>query len=441
MPKYKRIVLKLSGEALAGGGAFGIDPERVKSLAAEIAEVAKTGVQIGLVVGGGNFFRGVAAAAMDMDRVAADHMGMLATVINAIALQDALEKAGVPTRVMTAIQMHQVAEPYIRRRAIRHLEKGRVVIFAAGTSNPYFSTDTAATLRALEIHADVIAKGTRVDGVYDKDPLRHPEAVLYKQVSYLEVLGQSPGGDGCLRRCDVPRQPAPDCGFQFECVRQYNAYVDGRVHRNSDPLSRNAMKNEPHPTPAAHSFQTVKEIEANARTRMEKVLSDLQHDMASVRTGRASIGLLDNIRADYYGTPTPLNQLATLHVPEATLITVQPWDVSQIGAIEKAIRSGDLGLNPSNDGKLIRVPIPPLTEERRKELAKKLHHIAEDHRVAMRNIRRDGNENVKKLVKDKAISEDDDRRAHEEIQKLTDGYILKLDQAVKAKEKEVMELK
>jgi uridylate kinase len=191
MPKYNRIVLKLSGEALAGGGAFGVDPERVKSLAAEIADVAKTGVQMGLVVGGGNFFRGVAAAAMDMDRVAADHMGMLATVINAIALQDALEKAGVPTRVMTAIQMHQVAEPYIRRRAIRHLEKGRIVIFAAGTSNPYFSTDTAATLRALEVHANVIAKGTRVDGVYDKDPLRSPDAVLYKQVSYLEVLAKA----------------------------------------------------------------------------------------------------------------------------------------------------------------------------------------------------------------------------------------------------------
>ncbi len=191
MPKYQRIVLKLSGEALAGGGAFGVDPERVKNLAAEIAEVAKTGVQMGLVVGGGNFFRGVAAAAMDMDRVAADHMGMLATVINAIALQDALEKAGVPTRVMTAIQMHQVAEPYIRRRAIRHLEKGRIVIFAAGTSNPYFSTDTAATLRALEVHANVIAKGTRVDGVYDKDPLRSPDAVLYKQVSYLEVLAKA----------------------------------------------------------------------------------------------------------------------------------------------------------------------------------------------------------------------------------------------------------
>jgi uridylate kinase len=191
MPKYQRIVLKLSGEALAGGGTFGVDPERVKALAAEIAEVARTGIQIGLVVGGGNFFRGVAAAAMNMDRVAADHMGMLATVINALALQDALEKADVPTRVMTAIQMHQVAEPYIRRRAIRHFDKGRIVIFAAGTSNPYFSTDTAATLRALEIHADVIAKGTRVEGVYDKDPLRHPDAVLYSEVSYHEVLSKA----------------------------------------------------------------------------------------------------------------------------------------------------------------------------------------------------------------------------------------------------------
>jgi uridylate kinase len=193
MPQYERILLKLSGEVLAGGASFGIGTERVTSLAAEIAEVARAGVQIGLVVGGGNFFRGVAAAAKNMDRVSADQMGMLATVINALALQDALEKAGTPTRVMTAIAMPQVAEPYIRRRAIRHLEKGRIVIFAAGTSNPYFSTDTAATLRALEIHAQLIAKATRVDGVYDKDPMRFPDAVRYPDVSYLEVLAKSLG--------------------------------------------------------------------------------------------------------------------------------------------------------------------------------------------------------------------------------------------------------
>ena len=201
------------------------------------------------------------------------------------------------------------------------------------------------------------------------------------------------------------------------------------------------MKNEPQTTPAAVTFKSVKEIETSAKTRMEKALADLQHDMSAVRTGRASVSLLDNVRADYYGTPTPLNQLATLHVPEPSLITIQPWDVSQIGVIEKAIRSADLGLNPANDGKLIRVPIPPLTEERRKELVKKVHHLAEDHRVAMRNVRRDANENVKKLLKDKVISEDEDRRAHDEIQKLTDASIQKLDQAAKVKEKEIMELK
>jgi uridylate kinase len=181
----------LSGEVLAGEGSFGIDASRVAALATEVAEVARTGVQVGLVVGGGNFFRGVAAAAQNMDRVAADHMGMLATVINALALQDALEKQGVPTRVMTAIEMHEVAEPYIRRRAIRHLEKGRIVIFAAGTSNPYFSTDTAATLRGLEIHAEVVAKATRVDGVYDKDPLKNSDAVRFAEISYSDVLAKN----------------------------------------------------------------------------------------------------------------------------------------------------------------------------------------------------------------------------------------------------------
>src|SRR5438128_12253998 len=193
MPGYKRILLKLSGEALAGQASFGIDADRVKSLGREVADVAAAGIQVGVVVGGGNIFRGIAAAARNMDRVTGDHMGMLATVINSLALSDALEQMGIPTRVMSAIEMHQVAEPYIRRRAIRHLEKGRIVIFAAGTSNPYFSTDTAATLRALEIKADVIAKATRVDGVYDKDPLKFADAVKFDEISYLEVLSRALG--------------------------------------------------------------------------------------------------------------------------------------------------------------------------------------------------------------------------------------------------------
>ncbi|MBI3473144.1 MAG: ribosome recycling factor [Candidatus Solibacter usitatus] len=185
----------------------------------------------------------------------------------------------------------------------------------------------------------------------------------------------------------------------------------------------------------------MKEVEASCKSRMEKAVGDLQHDMAGIRTGRASVSILDHIRVDYYGTPTPLNQMGNLHVPEPSLITITPWDVSQIGPIEKSIRASNLGLNPANDGKIIRLPIPPLTEERRKELVKHLHNVAENHRVAVRNIRRDGNEAVKKLLKDKKITEDDDRRAHDEIQKMTDSYMQKLDQAAKGKEKEILEIK
>jgi ribosome recycling factor len=188
-------------------------------------------------------------------------------------------------------------------------------------------------------------------------------------------------------------------------------------------------------------LKTVKDVENSAKNRMEKVLTDLQHAMGNIRTGRASVNLLDSIRVDYYGSPTPLSQVGTLHVPEPFMITIQPWDTSLIGPIEKAIRSSDLGLNPGNDGKLIRVPIPQLTEERRKEFVKKLHHIAEEHRVSLRNARRDANEQVKKLVKDKLISEDEDRRAHEEIQKVTDGFMQKLEANVKAKEKDILEVK
>jgi uridylate kinase len=185
---FKRVLLKLSGEALAAKQGFGVDPTRIHEVAAELADVHKLGVQIAIVVGGGNFFRGVAEQAKDMDRVSADHMGMLATVINALALQDALEKQKVYTRVQTAIEMNQVAEPFIRRRAIRHLEKGRIVIFAGGTGNPYFSTDTAASLRAMEIKADAILKATKVDGIYDADPMKVKDAKKIADITYMDVL-------------------------------------------------------------------------------------------------------------------------------------------------------------------------------------------------------------------------------------------------------------
>ncbi|WP_031500051.1 ribosome recycling factor [Bryobacter aggregatus] len=191
----------------------------------------------------------------------------------------------------------------------------------------------------------------------------------------------------------------------------------------------------------SETFTTTKQIETSAKTRMEKALADLAHSMSTVRTGRANANMLEGVRVDYFGTPTPVNQVGTVSVPEAGLITIAPWDSSMIGPIEKAIRNAELGVNPSNDGKLIRLPIPPLNEERRKELAKKLHGMAEDHRVALRNIRRDSNDQVKKLLKDKAISEDDEKRSLDEIQKLTDASIKKLDEAAKSKEKEIMEIR
>jgi uridylate kinase len=189
-PAYKRVLLKLSGEALMGSHAYGIDPAIATQIARDIAEIQSMGVETAIVIGGGNIFRGVAASARGMDRATADYMGMLATVINALALQDALEQQGVNTRVVTAIEMRAVAEPFIRRRAIRHLEKGRVVVFGAGTGNPYFSTDTAAALRAMEIKADVILKATKVDGIYDADPMVKPNATRFEQISYLQVLEQ-----------------------------------------------------------------------------------------------------------------------------------------------------------------------------------------------------------------------------------------------------------
>ncbi|MEZ5284071.1 MAG: UMP kinase [Vicinamibacterales bacterium] len=188
VPSYKRILLKLSGEALMGEAAYGIDPAVTTRIAQDVAEIGALGVETAIVIGGGNIFRGLAASAKGMDRSTADYMGMLATVINSLALQDALEQHGIATRVLTAIEMRAVAEPFIRRRAVRHLEKGRVVVFAAGTGNPYFTTDTAAALRAMEIRADVILKATKVDGIYTADPVKDKDASRYEQISYLQVL-------------------------------------------------------------------------------------------------------------------------------------------------------------------------------------------------------------------------------------------------------------
>jgi uridylate kinase len=221
--RYGRVMLKLSGEALAGDQGFGIEPQTTQSICRELAEAASLGVQLSLVIGGGNIFRGVSVSSKGMDRASADYMGMLATVMNALAVQDALEKLNICTRVMTAIDMKEVAEPYIRRRAIRHLEKGRVVICAAGTGIPYFTTDTAAVLRAMELKCDAILKATRVNGVYDKDPEKHPDAVMYTTLTYLEVLQQRLGvmDSAAISLCMDNKMP----------IGVFNLFVPGNIKR------------------------------------------------------------------------------------------------------------------------------------------------------------------------------------------------------------------
>lgn len=222
-PVYKRILLKLSGEALMGNQGFGIDPDPLRKFAKEIVQVHQMGVEIGIVIGGGNIFRGVKAAANGISKVSGDYMGMLATVINSIALQNVLETYGVPTRLQSAIKMEQIAEPLIRRRAIRHLEKGRVVIFGAGTGNPYFTTDTAAVLRAIEIEADVILKGTRVDGVYDCDPENNSNAIMYRKISYNEVIEKN------LKIMDQTAFTL--CKENNLPIRVFNILVEGNLKR------------------------------------------------------------------------------------------------------------------------------------------------------------------------------------------------------------------
>ena len=447
-PAYKRILLKLSGEALMGEQTYGIDPAVATQVARDIAEIQSMGVETAIVIGGGNIFRGVAASARGMDRATADYMGMLATVINALALQDALEQQNVVTRVVTAIEMRAVAEPFIRRRAIRHLEKGRVVVFGAGTGNPYFSTDTAAALRAMEIKADVIMKGTKVDGIYDADPMVKTDAVRFDRISYQQVLeqGLKVMDSTAISLCMDNRLP----------IVVFNLRTPGNIKRaiTGEPIGRRSADGEPEVKALAPSLafrgslvrsarsamdvNDLKGMFAEVNTRMKAALDHLQHEFAGVRTGRASVTILDGVHVEAYGSKMPLNQVATLSVPEPALIVAQPFDPSLIKELEKAIRSSDLGLNPANDGKVVRIPMPSLTDERRKELSRHVHKQAEEGRNVVRQVRRDANERLKKLLKDHKVSEDDERKGLEHVQKITDDHVKLIDDLQKKKDSELL---
>jgi hypothetical protein len=289
-------------------------------------------VQVCLVIGGGNIFRGVSAAASGMDRSSGDYMGMLATVINSLAMQSALERQGLQTRVQSAIPMTTVCEPYIRRRAARHMEKGRVVIFAAGTGNPFFTTDTAAALRAAEMGADALLKGTQVDGVYSADPRKDKNAQR--------------GDLACAR------EPYPHHRLRHPQARRLRGDAAGRGHLHD------------HQGRGLNMSADLNELEK----RMHGAMDALKKEFGGLRTGRASVNLLDPVMVEAYGQRMPLNQVGTVSAPEPRLLTVSVWDKGLVTPTAKAIREAGLGLNPSPDGQMIRIPIPELTTERRNEL-------------------------------------------------------------------------
>jgi uridylate kinase len=417
---YNRVLLKLSGEALMGTLAYGIEPAVVQEIAQEVSEVVKNGVQVAIVVGGGNIFRGIKGASAGMDRATADYVGMLATVMNAMTLQDALEQIGTPTRVQTAISMQEVAEPYIRRRAIRHLEKGRVVIFGGGSGNPFFTTDTTAALRAAEINADVVFKGTQVDGVYDSDPKMNPDARRFSSLTYGHVLSHD------LRVMDGTAIAL--CKDNNIPIMVFDLSVPGNIRRAVMGESIGTIVESP------VKLADLSDIEE----AMSKAVEATQRAFNTIRTGRANSSLLDKVMVEYYGTPTPLKSLANISIPDASTLTIQPFDPGSLTDIERAISLSDIGLTPNNDGKLVRLNIPPLTNERRKEFVKLASKYAEEGRVSIRNIRRDGIDFFRKQEKDSDISEDESRDLQDQVQSLTDKYVAQVDKALADKEKDIM---
>ena len=381
----KRVLLKLSGEALAGEKKTGFDEATVIEVAKQIRTIAEEGLEIGIVIGGGNFWRGRTSETIDRNK--ADQIGMLATVMNCIYVSDICRYLGLKTEIFTPFVCGAFTSLYSKDAVEASFAQGKIVFFAGGTGHPYFSTDTATVLRAVEIEAEAILLAKAVDGIYDSDPKTNPNAVKYDEISIEEVVAK--------------KLAAMDLTASIMCMEQK--------------------------MPRIQKYEE----------KMKKTLASLESELVTIRAGRANPHILDKLAVDYYGAPTPLQQVANITVPEARMIQIQPWESSLIKGIEKAILTSDLGLNPSNDGKVIRLVFPELTEERRKELVKDVKKKGEAAKVAVRNIRRDANDAFKKLAK-QDVSEDEIKELEEKIQKSTDKYIKEVDAAVDAKSKEIM---
>ena len=398
------------------------------------------GIGLGVVVGGGNILRGATISENGLSRPTADAMGMLATVMNALVLETAIERAGVGARTMSALAMPQVCETYERRRALRHLEDNRIIVFAGGTGNPYFTTDTTAVLRAAEMGCDAVLKATDVDGVYTADPKRDPSAKRYEHLDHQEALDRKPENHGCdgVRAC--PGEPYayhrffdPGARCDRDRLARQGALHHGRLKASGTRAKRSARSAIAEDTMATATFDM-----NDLKRRMQGAIASLKQELGGLRTGRASSALLDHVQVEAYGSHMPLNQLATISVPEPRLLNVQVWDRSMIHPVEKAISAANLGLTPATEGQLIKLRIPELNEERRRELVKVAHKYAEAARVAVRHVRRDGLDLLKKMEKDHKISEDEHERQSGDIQKATDATIADVDKLLAAKEKEIM---
>ena len=410
-----RILLKLSGEALAGDKHHGFDEATVIEVAKQVKQIVDNGTQVGIVIGGGNFWRG--RTSETIDRTKADQIGMLATVMNCIYVSEIFRYVGMKTAVLTPFECGNMTKLFSKDRANKYFAHDMVVFFAGGTGHPYFSTDTATVLRAIEIEADGIYLAKAIDGVYDSDPKTNPAAKKYDELSIEEVVEK--------------KLAVVDLTASIMCLEnKMPMYVFGLNEENSivNALTGKFNGTKDNMDSRLNPFQD----------KMEKTLNNLEEEYAGIRAGRANPHILDKLRVDYYGTPSPIQSVANVSVPEPRMIQIQPWEASMVKEIEKAINCSDIGINPTNDGKLIRLVFPELTEERRKDLAKDIKKKGEEAKVAVRNIRRDAIDSIKKTGKEEGISEDEIKGLEDDAQKLTDKFVAKVDAAVDAKCKEIL---
>ncbi len=416
-PVYRRVVIKLSGEYLAGSQSFGIDQPTVDRIADDLIAARQLGAEVAVVVGGGNIVRGVEVSSRGVSRPTGDTMGMLATMMNCLALEAAIERKGTPARTLSAFVMPEISELFTRSAAHKYLAEGRIVLLGGGTGNPFFTTDTTAVLRAAEIGARGGAQGHQCRWRLQRRSQKRPVGQAFRPPDAFAGDRRWLQGDGRNRIRACPRDIAA-----YHRILDRRAGFDRCDSARCRPRHGRRRLSVPHRTARAatvprlvsqggESVMPTPGFDINElKRRMQGATQSLKHELGGLRTGRAAASMLEPVQVEAYGSHMPLNQLATISVPEPRLLSVQVWDKSMVKAVEKAIVDSNLGLSPATEGQVLRLRIPELNEERRKELVKVAHKYAEAAKVAVRHVRRDGLDTVKKLEKNHEISEDDHER-------------------------------